>query len=170
MAKPIRLKTHRVRIKAPRELIYQMMSSFGRGRLKGDTNESSEVLSRRGDTLVVKFRTKAGPFSYDTVEEIMLEPPRRITFNHLSGPLHYVREEFVFEEVGEFETDLVHDGEFIWKRFPFFGWFGGMIYTKPTFERVLVKHMARIKEAGEARAARSRVFPRPPTDAGTEDS
>ncbi len=165
MAKPIRLKTHRVRIKAPRELIYQMMSSFGRGRLQGDNNESSEVLSRDGDTLVVKFRTKAGLISYDTVEEISLEPPGRITFKHLSGPLHYAWEEFVFEEVGEFETDLVHDGEFIWKRIPFFGWFGGMIYTRPAFERVLTKHMAQIKESSEARAARSRVFRRPPTEA-----
>lgn len=164
MARPIRLKTHRVRIKAHRELIYQMMSSFGRGQLPGDTNESSEVLSRDGNTLVVKFRTKAGPISYDTVEEITLDAPRRITFKHLSGPLHSAWEEFVFEEVNEFETELVHDGEFTWKNIPFFGWLGGMIYTKPTFERVLVKHMAQIKEASEARAARSRVFPRPPTE------
>lgn len=166
MAKPIRLKTHRVRINAPRELLYQMMSSFGRGRLAGDNNESSEVISREGDKLVVKFRTKAGPISYDTVEEVTLEPPSRITFRHMSGPLHHAWEEFVFEEITEFEMELVHDGEFIWKRFPFFGWFGGMIYTKPTFERVLTKHMAQLKESAEARAARSRVFPRPPADTG----
>ena len=165
MAKPIRLETHRVRIRAHRELIFQMMSSFGRGRLQGDTNESSEVISRDGNELVVKFKTKAGPFSYDTVEEITLDPPRRITFKHVSGPLHYAWEEFVFEEITEFETDIVHNGEFIWKRVPFFGWFGGMVYTKPTFERVMAKHMAVIKESSEARAARSRVFPRPPFDA-----
>ena len=164
MANPIRLKTHRVRINAPRELIFQMMSSFGRGRLKGDTNEASEVISRDGDHLVVRFRTKAGPISYDTVEEITLEKPSRITFKHLSGPLNYATEEFLFEEVDEFETNLVHDGEFIWKRFPFFGWLGGVIYTKPTFERTLVKHMAQIKEASEARASRSRIFKRPPAE------
>jgi hypothetical protein len=134
MAKPIRLKTHSVRINAPRELIFQMMSSFGRGKLKGDNNEASEVISRDGDSLVVRFRTKAGPISYDTVEEITLEKPSRIRFKHLSGQLSYATEEFLFEEAGEFETDLVHDGEFIWKRFPFFGWLGGVIYTKPTFE------------------------------------
>ncbi|MCI0812684.1 MAG: SRPBCC family protein [Chloroflexi bacterium] len=164
MAKRIQLKTHRVRIKAPRELIFQKMSSFGRGHLKGDTNESSEVLSRDGDKLVVKFRTKAGPISYDTVEEITLESPRRITFKHLSGPLHYAWEEFVLEDVSEFETELVHDGEFIWNRIPFIGWFGGMIYTKPTFERLMIQHMGQIKETCEARAARSRVFPRPPAE------
>lgn len=169
MAKPIKLSTHRVRINAPRELVYQMMSSFGRGRLQGDNNESSEVLSRDGDKLVVKFRTKAGPISYDTVEEVTLEPTSRISFRHLSGPLSYAQEQFVFEEAGEFETDLVHDGDFIWKRFPFFGWLGGLIYTRPAFERVIVKHMAEIKQASEARAARSRVFKRPPSSEESVD-
>ncbi len=158
MVKLIRLKTHRVHINAPRELIFQMMSSFGRGRLKGDNSEASEVLSRDGESLVVKFRIKAGPISYDTVEEITLEKPSRITFKHLSGPLNYATEEFLFEEVDEFETDLVHDGEFIWKRFPFFGWLGGVLNTKPTFERTLVKHMAHIKEASEARAFEKSCF------------
>jgi hypothetical protein len=164
MAKPIRLKIRRVRINAPPELIFQIMSSFGRGRLKCDTNESSEMISLDGDLLVVKFRTKAGPISYDTVEEITLKKPSRMTFKHLSGSLSYATEQFLFEEKDEFEKDLVHDGEFIWKRFSFFGWLGGVIYTKSTFERTVVKHMVQIKEASEARASRSRVFKRQPTE------
>ena len=164
MVKPIRLKTHRVHINAPRELIFQIMSSFGRGRLKGDNSEASEVLSRDGESLVVKFRIKTGPIYYDTVEEITLKKPSRMTFKHLSGPLSYATEQFLFEEKDEFEKDLVHDGEFIWKRFSFFGWLGGVIYTKSTFERTVVKHMVQIKEASEARASRSRVFKRQPTE------
>ena len=112
----------------------------------------------------MEFVTKSGPFRYTTVEEITLYPPERITFKHLSGPLDYVWEEFVFNDVGGYETELIHNGEIIWKKFPFFGWLGGRIYTKPMFERVLEKHMAQIKESCEARAARSRVFARPKTD------
>ena len=160
MAKPIVLRPHTVRIRAPRELVFQMMSHFGRGRLPGDNNESSKVLERDGNRLTVEFQTKALFATYTTVEVVNLYPPERITFEHLSGPLHHAKEEFRFEDVEDRQTDLTHSGEFIWSRFPFFGWFGGIIYTRPVFERTLVKHMAQVKQAAEARAARSRVFPR----------
>ena len=160
MAKPIHLRPHTVRIQAPRELVFQMMSHFGRGRLPGDNAESSEVLERDRNRLTVEFQTKALFTTYTTVEEVNLYPTERITFKHLSGPLHYAYEKFTFDEVNGMETDLTHSGEFIWSRFPFFGWFGGIIYTRPVFERTLVKHMAQVKQAAEARAARSRVFPR----------
>ena len=149
-----------MRIGAPRELVFQMMSHFGRGRLPGDNNESSRVLERDGNRLIVEFQTKALFATYATVEEVNLFPPERITFEHQSGPLHCAREEFKFEDVGNRQTDLTHSGEFIWSTFPLFGWFGGVIYTRPVFERTLVKHIAQVKEAAEARAARSRVFPR----------
>ena len=137
-----------------------MMSHFGRGRLPGDNNESSKVLERDDNRIVVEFRTKALFATYTTVEEVKLCPPERITFEHLSGPLHYAKEEFRFDDVDGTQTELTHSGEFIWSRFPFFGWFGGIIYTRPVFERTLVKHMAQVKQAAEARAARSRIFPR----------
>ena len=160
MPKPIQLRPHTVRIKAARELVFQMMSHFGRGRLPGDNNESSKVLERDGNRLIVEFQTKALFATYTTVEEVNLYAPERITFEHLSGPLHYAREEFTLDEVDSRETRLTHSGEFIWSMFPFFGWFGGIIYTRPMFERTLVKHMAQVKQAAEARATRSRIFPR----------
>ena len=157
MARPIKLKSHRVRIEAPCEMVFQKMSSFGRGRLAGDNNESSKVISRDGDSLIVEFRTKAGPFTYTTNEQVTLDTPNRITFRHLDGPLHYAWEEFVFDDV-DGETELVHNGEFIWSRLPVIGWLSGLLYTKPMFERVIKKHMAQIKVSCEARAARSHVF------------
>ena len=137
-----------------------MMSHFGRGRLPGDNNESSKVLERDGNRLTVEFKTKALFATYTTVEVVNLYPPERITFRHLSGPLHYANEEFRFEEMDGRQTDLTHSGEFIWSIFPLFGWFGGIIYTRPVFERTIVKHLEQVKQAAEARAARSRIFPR----------
>ena len=160
MSKVITLRAHTVRIQAPRELVFQMMSHFGRGRLPGDNNESSKVLERDDNRLVIEFQTKALFTTYTTVEVVNIYPPERITFEHLTGPLHYAYEEFTFDEVNGRETDLTHSGEFIWSKFPIFGWFGGIVYTRPVFERTLVKHMAQVKQAAEARAARSRVFPR----------
>ncbi len=160
MASPIKLRPHSVHIRAPRELVFQMLSHFGRGRLPGDNNESSKVLSRDGNTLTVEFKTKALFKTYTTVEQVTLHAPERIEFNHLSGPLAYAQEAFTFEQVSDTHTRLTHSGEFIWSRFPLFGRFGGLIYTRPVFERTIRLHLAQVKEAAEARAARSRVFPR----------
>ena len=82
MARPIQLKTHKVIIKAPRELVYQKMSSIGQGRLQGDSSESSRVISRDGNNIVAEFRTRSGLFTYTTIEQVTLEPPERIIFVH----------------------------------------------------------------------------------------
>ena len=158
--KPIRLRPQTIRIDAPRELVFQMMSHFGRGRLPGDNSEASRVVCREEDRVVVEFRTRAGFFTYTTLEEVMLYPPERIEFRHLRGPLAYAVEEFAFSAVTEKRTELTHSGEFVWSRIPFFGRLGGLIYTRPVFERAIAAHMAQVKSAAEARAVRSRVFPR----------
>ncbi len=141
-------------------LLWPGTTKSGRGQLKGDNNESSKVLSRDGDTIIAEFKTRAGPFTYTTtVEEITLEPSDRITFRHLTGPLHYAWEEFVFNDV-DGDTELVHNGEFIWRRLPLVGWLGGLVYTRPMFERVIEKHFEQVKMNCEARAARSHMFRR----------
>ena len=159
MAKPIRLREHVVPIKAPRDMVYQKMSSFGSGRLQGDNNESSRVISRDGDTIVAEFKTRVGPLTYTTVEEVVLEPPDRISFTHLKGPLHYAWEQFEFRDV-DGDMELVHRGEFVWHWLPVFGWLWGWMYVKPLFERLIVKHMRQVRVSCEARAARSHVFRR----------
>ena len=160
MSNPIALEERSVSIDAPRELVFQMLTSFRRGRISGDDAESSKLVSEDDDTKIVEFRTKAGPFTYTTLEEVKLYPPERITFKHLEGPLHFSEEAFTFEETPDGNTVLTHSGSFIWKTFPFFGWFGGVIYTRPMYHRVIRKHLAVVKRAAEARAARSHVFRR----------
>ena len=157
--KPIQLKTHSVLIDAPRELVYQKMTAFGRGRMPGDSNDSSRVISRDGDSLVVEFKTKVGPINYTTVEKVDLHPPETIAFEHISGPLHCAFEEFTFEDQ-DGQTLLTHAGSIIWSRFPLIGWLGGMIYTRPMFNRFMARHLQHIKTSCEARAARSHVFRR----------
>ena len=98
VARPIELKPHTVVIDAPRELVFQMLTSFRRGRIPGEESERSKLLSEGGNTKTVEFTTKAGPFTYTTIEEVTVYPPDRITFKHLDGPLHFAEEEFTFEQ------------------------------------------------------------------------
>ena len=117
MTRPVRLKSHKVVIEAPRELVYQMMSSFGWGRLTSDDHESSRVLRRRDDSIIDEFRSRAGPLTVTTTEKVQLAPSERITFHHLRGPLRCAREEFLFRNV-DGGTELEHYGEFMWSRLP----------------------------------------------------
>lgn len=160
MANLVPLRPHTVSINAPRELVFQMLSYFGRGKPFGNNSESSRIIKRDGNRLTVEFVTETEVGTYTTVEEVRLYPPKRITFRHMSGPLRYASEEFTLEEVDARCTNLTHSGEFVWRDMPLFGWLGGVLYIRPLFERAMVKHMAQIKQAAEARAARSRVFPR----------
>ena len=159
MARPVRLEPHTVTIDAPRELVYQKMSSFGRGRLKGDDGESSRVLSRSGNDVVAEFKTRSGLLTITTVERVTLEPPRRLSFEHIKGPFNRAREEFTLEDM-DGGTELRHTGEFVWSRLPVLGWLVGRLILKRPYERVLVKHMERIKDSCEVRARRSHVFRR----------
>ena len=156
----IQLKPQSVEIDAPRELVFQMLSSFRRGRIAGDNSESTRLISEDGNVKTVEFVTRAGPFSCRTLEEVTLHRPERIEFKHLEGPLDFSEEEFTLDETSDGGTLLTHSGSFIWKRFPFFGWFGGVIYTRPMYHSVISKHFVTVKEAAEARAARSHVFRR----------
>ena len=160
MSKPLCLSPQSVTIDAPRELVFQMLSSFRRGRIAGDDSESSRLVSEEGDTKIVEFKTKAGPFTYRTLEEVVLRHPERIAFTHLEGPLYFSEEQFAFAETCDGQTVMTHSGNFIWKTFPVLGWLGGVIYTRPMYHRAIRKHLAVVKRAAEARAARSHVFRR----------
>ncbi len=159
MARPVRLAPHSVTIEAPRELVYQMLSSFGSGRLEGSDGESSRVLSRSGNDIVAEFKTRSGLLTITTVERVTLDPPRRLSFEHIKGPFNRAQEEFALEDV-DGGTELSHRGEFVWSRVPVIGWLVGRLILKRPYERVLAQHMERIKAGSEARAARSHVFRR----------
>ena len=157
------LDTQKVIIDAPLELVFQMMSAIGSGRLPG-SHERSKVLQRDGDTLIAEFLTPSGKKTYRTVEEVRLFPPHRITYRHLEGPITYSEEEFLLAEVASGATQLTYTGV-IEHRVPFLpglGWLASVLYIKPKYDIVIRDHMALVKKGAEARAARSHVFPRKP--------
>ncbi|MEE9199228.1 MAG: SRPBCC family protein [Dehalococcoidia bacterium] len=152
----IKLTPQSLFVKAHRDMLYQMVSAIGRGRLPGPSTMSSKLVSKEGNTLVAEFYTKVGRKTVTTLEEVTLYPSERISYRWLRGPVKYVYEEFLFREA-DGGVELAHWGEFDLK-IPIFGWFIGRFYVKPRFERVVLEHMEELKQAAEARAARSHVF------------
>lgn len=158
MPLPIPLTPQSVAIVAPRELVFQMLTAFRRGRLAGDNAESTRLISEEGNVKFVEFHTKSGRFTYRTVERVTLFPPERIEFEHLEGPLTFSEEAFTLTETPDGSTLLTHTGSFIWKPIPILGWLAGVLYVRPIYHRAIRDHFAAIKPAAEARAKRSHVF------------
>ncbi len=155
------LTPHETIVNAPREMVFQMLTAFGRGRLPG-SKDKSRVIEQDGDRLIVEFTTDAIYKTYVTLEEVTLHSPDTITFKHLEGPLDSCDEVFTFEELPDGKTLWRHTGSFR-LGWPVVGDAVGRNVTKRWFERVMRKHMREMKEAIEARAARSHVFKRPAT-------
>ncbi len=123
----IRLQQQSGAIRAPRSVVFRLISSFGDGKSDNDSLGSSgkgnRLVEREGNRLVMEFYSKDGRKVYRTLEEVMLYPEEKITFKHLEGPLYYSQEEFVFTELDS-ATLLTHNGEIECRmhRLPGGGW------------------------------------------------
>lgn len=94
------------------------------------------------------------------MEEIRLFPPERITYHHLEGSLAYAHEDFFLDEVDDGGTELTYVAE-IGHRVPYLpgiGWLTAIVYIRNQYNALMREHIAHIKAAAEARAARSHVF------------
>ena len=141
----VQLAKQKVRIAAPRELVFQMLSAIGKGNLPGAEGESSSVVERDGDNIVAEFVTVSGKRTYRTLENVVLYPPERITYSHLQGPLTSSDEEFLLQEV-EGGTELSYHGEIECKLrwMPGMGWLAALLYARPKYNTVIRAHMKRL--------------------------
>jgi hypothetical protein len=145
------------RIAAPRELVFEILNAPYTTRAPRDSGV--EVLAR-GDSLVVAaHHTKVHFYTARTVEVVEFEPPRRVGFRHLAGPVPHAVEQFTLEEFGD-GTELRYGGE-VGIDFFFLGMLAARYWVRPQWERVVGAHLDEVKDRAEQRAAarRSRESP-----------
>jgi hypothetical protein len=141
-----------IRIDAPRDLVYEIISAPYLGRTPGGSG--IEVLAR-GDALVVAAHdTKVHFYTARTVEAVDFEPPGRVGFRHLTGPVPHAVEEFVLEDVNG-TTELRYGGE-IGVDFFILGRIAGRHWVRPQWERTVREHLEDLKRRAELRAERGR--------------
>lgn len=142
----------RIRIEAPRELVYEILSAPYLGRSRSD---SIELLARGDSVVVAAHLTKVHFYEARTVEAIELEPPGRMGFRHLTGPVPYAVEEFRLEADGE-ATELYYGGELGIDYF----WLGRIAarrWVVPQWNRAVEGHLEEAKSQAEQRAERART-------------
>lgn len=139
-----------VGISAPRELVFEIVSAPYLGRTPGGSG--IEVIARSENLAVAAHLTKVHFYTARTVEVVEFEPPDRVGFRHLTGPVPHAVEHFDLEEV-DGGTELRYGGE-VGIDFFFLGRIAGRHWVRPQWERTVREHLDDLKERAEARAAR----------------
>jgi hypothetical protein len=142
----------RIRIEAPRELVYEILSAPYVGRARSD---SIDVLARGESLVIAAHLTKVHFYEARTVEAIDFAPPERIGFRHLTGPVPHAVEEFRLEQDGD-ATDLQYDGE-LGIDFFLLGRIAARRWVIPQWHGAVREHLDDVKARAEQRAQRARA-------------
>ena len=154
-----------LRIRAPRDLVFDVVAAPYLGKMPGSMEGKIEILDRHGDLVVALHRTALPVRDAITVESVAFERPERVTFTLLRGPVPHVREEFRLED-HEGETEFTYTGELGADLWALGRIYGGRI-VKPVWEKVVRDSLAQVKAAAEERAAaRGRRVERSTEDEG----
>ncbi len=165
MTIPLRLRSHKVEIQADRRLVFQYLTAFGH--VESGDNGTSRVLRDDGARKLVEFNTEIRDLigrrrTVRTTEWVTLSAPEAIDFEAVSGPLAILRDRLELEEDGACTVLRYHST--IGVRGWIFGWIVAALVIRPMAERHARRHLLEIKEATEARARRSKVYPQQPCD------
>ena len=100
-----------VRIRAPRETVFDVIAAPYLDRTPRAMAEKLEVVERGSDMVLAAHRTPVGAgLVATTVETVRFERPERVHFRLLRGPVPYVVELFELED-DEGSTVLTYTGE-----------------------------------------------------------
>ena len=93
------------RIAAPREVVFDVVSGPYLGRTPRALGRKLEVLERGEDVVLAAHYTRAYGLTATTVETVRFEPPDRVHFRLVRGPVPHVLETFELREL-DGETEL----------------------------------------------------------------
>jgi hypothetical protein len=144
-----------IRIAAPRDLVFEMISE---PYLRHTPRHSGiEVLASGQDLAVAAHHTKVHFYTARTVEAVKFEPPAKVGFTHLAGPVPHATEEFALAE-RDGVTELRYTGQ-VGIDFFFLGRIAGRRWVRPQWERAVREDLEDLKQRAEQLSARRRSRP-----------
>jgi hypothetical protein len=139
-----------VRIAAPQDQVFETIRAPYASRTP--RHSPIEVLARGDGLAIAAHYTKVHFYTARTVEVIEFEPPRRVAFRHLLGPVPHAVEEFVISEA-DGVTEVRYGGE-IGIDFFALGRIAGRYWVRPQWERTVRDHLEDLKRRVERQAGR----------------
>lgn len=148
--RPRTLGPQRVRIAAPRELVFSVIEGPYR-RTPRAMAHKLEVLEHHDDRVLAAHHTPiwGGRRRVTTTEWVTFLPPGRITFELVKGPVATVTEAYDLTETGG-ETELVYTGELGTRGGPLGALWGAQVAK--TWEKTVAASLADAKAESERRA------------------
>ncbi len=143
-----------VLIEAPRELVFEQISAPYLGRTPLALRGKLEALERSDRLVVAVHRTRLRRFESVTVEAVTFDPPARVGFRHIRGPVPHAVEEFGLREDGD-RTELVYRGE-LGIDFWVLGRLAGRLWVVPSWEKAVRGSLEHLKSQAEERAVARR--------------
>ena len=138
-------------IAAPRETVFAAAAAPYADRQPRAMREKVEILERAGQMVLAAHRTPVGSgLTAVTVETVTLDPPNRMGFRLLRGPVPHVIETFTFDETVD-GTRFTYSGELgtdLWR----LGQAWGDLVAR-SWVQTVCDSMAAIKTESERRAA-----------------
>ena len=139
-------------IAAPRELVFEVISAPYLQKTPRALEGRLRVLERGADMVLAEHFTPVGPLVTTTLETVRFEPPERIHFRLVRGPVPYVLERFHLREA-EAGTELEYSGELETDLWAAGRWWGALV--APRWEAAVRSSLTAVKAEAERRAART---------------
>ena len=146
-----------IRIEAPREVVFGVISAPYLGRTPRALQSKLRVLERGEDMVLAAHFTQVRWFVATTLETVRFEFPARVEFRLVRGPVPHVVEQFVLDEDGA-ATDLEYRGELGTDLWALGRWWGNLVARK--WERTVAASLESVKAESERQAA-ARASARP---------
>jgi len=139
-----------VRIEAPREVVFEVISAPYLGRTPRALAQKLRVLERGEDMVLAEHFTDTGRFVTSTLETVRFQPPSHVHFRLVRGPVPHVVEQFELREA-ERSTDLGYTGELGTDLWALGRWWGDRVVRK--WEAAVRTSLDGVKAEAERRAA-----------------
>src|SRR5215213_504320 len=137
-------------IAAPPEVVFDVVAAPYLGRTPRALRAKLDVIERGADLVLAAHFTRIAPgLTVTTVETVRFEPPHRISFRLVKGPVPHVLERYELEPSNG-GTSFVYTGELGADLWRLGAWWGGIV--GPSWERTVAASLAAIQAEAERRS------------------
>jgi hypothetical protein len=147
----------RVKIAAPRDIVFGVTSAPYLERTPRALERKLQVLERSDDMVLAAHFTPVGKRVATTVETVRFEPPSRVHFRLVRGPVPHVVEQFLLHETAD-GTELEYRGELGADLWALGRWWGERVARR--WEAAVRESLDSVRRESERRASRPRREPR----------
>lgn len=140
-----------VEIAAPRELVFETIAGPYLGRTPKQMRDHLQVLAKGEEFALAAHYTAFRFYTAETVEVVHFEPPDRVGFHHVRGPVPSAEEAFSLTETDAGSTELEYSGE-VGLDFWVLGRLAAKTWVVPAWEAEVASSLERIQGIAERRA------------------